>query len=66
MPGDVTLIGAVDTVHGAAVTIHQDHDGVKILAGGTEFMFTREAARTLASLMIDAAVDSVLWELYSA
>jgi len=41
---DITLSGAVDTVHGTAVRVYQDHDGVRIDAGIREYMLDRAAA----------------------
>ena len=58
---DITLTGAVDTVHGAAVRISQDHDGVRIDTGYTELMLDRAAARDLADHILTAIIDAQIW-----
>ena len=62
MTGDVELIGAVDTVHGAAVRVYHDHDGARIDAGGAEFMLSIDAARDLANHLMTAVIDALGWE----
>ena len=44
---DIQLTGAADTVHGATLSIHQDHDGVRIDAAFIEYTFDREQASVL-------------------
>ena len=35
---NVALTGAVDDIRGLGVTVHQDHDGVRVDVGGIEIM----------------------------
>jgi hypothetical protein len=60
---NVSLTGAVDTVHGATVRVFQDHDGVRIDTGLHEFMFGQDAARDLAGHIMTAILDARRWEV---
>jgi len=59
---DIQLTGAADTVHGATLSIHQDHDGIRIDAGLREYMLDREAAIVLRDAIDTALYLAVCWE----
>ena len=59
---DIQLTGAADTVHGATLSIHQDHDGVRIDAGIREYMLDRAAAVMLRDAIDTALYEAQIWE----
>jgi hypothetical protein len=63
---DVTLTGAVDDTRGLGVAVHQDHNGIRIDAGGIEITFEISSLQTFMRLLADAACDARLWEISQA
>jgi len=63
---DIQLTGAADTVHGATLSIHQDHDGVRIDAGLHEYMLDREQAIAMRDAIDTALYEAALWEADNA
>lgn len=58
---NITLAGALDDVHGRRVRVWQDHDGVRIDAGGIEIMLDQSMAGLLSQVIFDARVDADIW-----
>ena len=59
---DSQQAGVLDTVHGATLSVHQDHDGIRIDAGLREYMLDREAAIVLRDAIDTALYLAVCWE----
>lgn len=63
---NVTLIGEADDDQGRTITIHQDHQAIRIDALGSELMLSIGALQRVMHLLADAATEARLWELARA
>jgi hypothetical protein len=63
---NIRQTGAMDTVHGAALTVYQDHDGVRIDTGLHEYMLDRAAAIALRDAIDTALYEAACWEATQA
>ena len=63
---DSQQAGVLDTVHGATLSVHQDHDGVRIDAGFLEFTFNREQAAAMREAIGTAMYLAACWEADNA
>ena len=63
---DIQLTGVADTVYGATLSVHQDHDGVRIDFGFLEFTFNREQAAAMREAIGTAMILAACWEADNA
>lgn len=61
----VTLAGAMDDARGLGISVYQDHDGVRIDAGGIEIMLSYYQASELIGLVDDARTAALIHEVES-
>lgn len=58
---NITMAGTVSDQDGRTITVHQDHDGIRIDMGDVRIMLTMAGAITLCTVLEAAQAAAIRW-----